>query len=70
MVSPNGPRIGQRVRRTVPHWAFPVGQLGTIDVVNANGRDFWVATDEGGFCGWTSFDQWTVVAIDDHVSAP
>jgi len=35
--------------------------LGTIDVVHDNGHDFWVATDEGGFCGWTNFDQWAPV---------
>jgi len=56
------PKLGQRVRRTAPHWRIPTGQLGMIDVVHENGRDFWVATDEGGFNGWTSFDQWTPVA--------
>ena len=58
------PRLGQRVRRTVPHSAFAVGMLGTIDVVHDNGHDFWVATDEGGFCGWTDFEQWVPVTQD------
>ena len=53
------PAVGQRVRRIHPHWGFPVGQLGTIDVVHENGRVFWVATDEGGCNGWTSYEQWT-----------
>jgi len=35
---------------------------GTIDVVDKNGHDFWVATDEGGFCGWTTFDQWAPIS--------
>jgi len=56
------PTISQRVRRSAPHAKIAVGMLGTIDVVHDNGRDFWVATDEGGFCGWTSFDQWQPVA--------
>jgi hypothetical protein len=55
------PRVGQRVRRTVPHDKFPSGMLGTIDVVHDNDRDFWVATDEGGFNGWTSYAQWAPV---------
>ena len=55
------PCIGQRVRRTVPHVRIPIGMLGTIDVVHDNDRDFWVATDEGGFCGWTNFEQWMPV---------
>lgn len=55
------PAIGQRVRRVAPHRDIPAGQLGTIDVVNDNGKDFWVATDEGGFCGWTSFAQWAPI---------
>ena len=50
--------VGQRVHRTVPHRAIPIGALGTIDAVHANGQDFWVATDEGGFNGWTSFASW------------
>jgi len=52
------PRIGQRVRRTAPHTKFPIGMLGTIDVVHEDGHDFWVCTDEGGFNGWTSYEQW------------
>jgi hypothetical protein len=52
------PRLGQRVRRTAPHRAFPIGMLGTIDVVHENGQDFWVMTDEGGCNGWTSFASW------------
>lgn len=52
------PAVGQRVRRTAPHKRIPEGMLGTIDIVHDNGCDFWVATDEGGFCGWTTFDQW------------
>lgn len=54
-------RIGQRVRRMAPHEKIPIGSLGTIDGVHENDHDFWVATDEGGFCGWTSYDQWTPV---------
>ena len=53
------PRIGQRVRRTAPHSRIQNGMLGTIDVIHDNGCDFWVVTDEGGFCGWTTFEQWT-----------
>ena len=53
--------VGQRVRRTAPHKLIPIGMLGTIDVVHKDGHEFWVATDEGGFCGWTNFDQWTLV---------
>jgi len=52
------------VRRTAPHKQISIGMLGTIDVVHDNGREFWVATDEGGFCGWTTFDAWTPVAKD------
>lgn len=55
------PTVGQRVRRLTAHWGFPVGQLGTIDVVHENGCDFWVATDAGGFNGWTSYAQWEPV---------
>ena len=58
------PRVGQRVRRTAPHKQISIGMLGTIDVVHDNGREFWVATDEGGFCGRTTFDTWTPVAKD------
>jgi hypothetical protein len=58
------PRVGQRVRRTVPHVRIPVGMLGTIDVVHDNGRDFWVVTDEGGFCGWSTFERWTPVGVE------
>lgn len=58
--------LGQRVRRTAQHPRIPIGMLGTIDVVHANGRDFWVATDGmpgcgPGFCGWTSFESWEPV---------
>lgn len=56
------PTIGQRVRRAAPHRSIPAGMHGTIDVVHENGKDFWVVTDEGGFCGWTNFDQWTPVS--------
>lgn len=56
------PRVGQRVRRTVPHAKFAIGMLGTIDVVHKDGIDLWVTTDEGGFNGWTSYDQWEPVA--------
>ena len=52
------PRLGQRVRRTAPHPKFPIGMLGTIDVVHEDGQNFWVVTDEGGFNGWTSFNAW------------
>lgn len=52
------PKIGQRVRRTSPHPRIPLGLTGTIDVVHDNGSDFWVVTDDGGFNGWTSYDQW------------
>ena len=55
------PQIGQRVRRTASHKRFPIGMLGTIDVVSKDGASFWVCTDEGGFNGWTSFDQWAPV---------
>ena len=58
------PCIGQRVRRIAEHWGIPIGMLGTIDVVHDNGHDFWVATHEGGFCGWTSFDQWAHTAAE------
>ena len=58
------PRIGQRVRRTAPHKLIPDGMLGTIDVVHEDGVDFWVVTDEGGFCGWTSFDQWVPIVAE------
>ena len=40
---------------------------GTIDVVHDDGRSFWVCTDEGGFCGWTSFDQWVPIAAEARV---
>ncbi len=53
--------IGQRVRSLAPHLKIPAGTLGTIDVVHENDHDFWVVTDEYGFCGWTSFDQWAPV---------
>lgn len=56
------PRLGQRVRRTAAHKRIPIGILGTIDVVHDDGTNFWVCTDEGGFCGWTNFDQWAPVA--------
>lgn len=56
------PCVGQRVRRTAPHAKIAVGMLGTIDVVHEDGRSFWVCTDEGGFNGWTSFDQWAHAA--------
>ena len=56
--------VGQRVRRATSHRLIPIGMLGTIDVVHDNGHDFWVATDEGGFCGWTNFDQWAPVTGD------
>ena len=52
------PQLGQRVRRTAQHKRIPIGMLGTIDVVHKDGHDFWVCTDEGGFCGWTNFDAW------------
>ena len=58
------PRVGQRVRRTAPHKRFPTGIFGTIDVVHANGIDFWVATDEGGCCGWTTFEQWVPIVVE------
>lgn len=58
------PRLGQRVRRVAAHWGIPPGQLGTIDVVHDNGRDFWVAPDEGGFNGWTSYEHWTPIGKD------
>lgn len=58
------PCLGRRVRRTAPHPTIAIGVTGTIDIVHANGRDFWVATDEGGFCGWTSYDQWMPLAED------
>ena len=61
------PRLGQRVRRTVRHVRIPIGTLGTIDVVHDNGEDFWVTTDEGGFCGWTTFQQW--VSVEDGAHA-
>jgi len=56
------PTLGLRVRRTAPHKEIPLGMEGTIDVVDKNGHDFWVATDEGGFCGWTTFDQWAPIS--------
>lgn len=59
------PRIGQRVRRTAPHKQIPIRRLGTIDVVNNDGANFWVCTDEGGFCGWTNLDQWMVTEESD-----
>lgn len=52
------PVDGQCVRRLTPHPWVPVGQLGTIVVVHENGRDFWVFVDDGGFTGWTDYDQW------------
>jgi hypothetical protein len=52
------PIVGLHVRRTTAHPAFPIGMLGTIDVVHENGEDFWVVTDAGGFNGWTSFASW------------
>lgn len=55
------PQIGQRVRRTAPHKQISTGMLGTIDVVHDNGTDFWVVTDEGGFNGWTHYDQWSPI---------
>ncbi len=64
------PRIGQRVRRIAPHWGIPAGQLGTIDVVHENKHDFWVATDEGGFNGWTTFDAWTPIAASTGDKEP
>jgi len=59
-------RVGQRVRRTATHPKFPIGMLGTIDVVHEDGCNFWVLTDEGGFCGWTTYEQWTPVGTEDH----
>lgn len=56
------PRVGLRVRRTAAHKRIAIGMLGTIDVVHKDGDDFWVATDEGGFCGWSTFEQWTPAA--------
>ena len=55
------PRVGLRVRRTAAHKRIAIGMLGTIDVVHKDGDDFWVATDEGGFSGWTNFAQWDPV---------
>lgn len=46
------------------HPRIPLGMTGTIDVVHANDRDFWVVTDDGGFCGWTSYEKWTPVEMD------
>jgi hypothetical protein len=60
-VIPTDARLGLRVRRTAPHREISIGMLGTIDVVHENGRDFWVATDEGGFNGWTDFASWQPV---------
>ena len=59
------PYVGQRVKRLAEHWGFSAGQLGTIDVVHENGSDFWVATDAGGFNGWTSYAQWQPVAEEE-----
>ena len=55
------PRVGLRLRRTVQRKQFSIGMLSTIDVVHKDRRDFWVATDEGGFCGWTNFEQWAPI---------
>lgn len=53
------PRIGMRVRFVkMDHPDVRPGTLGTIDVVHENGSDFWVATECGGFYGWTSFRSW------------
>ena len=49
------------MRRTASHKLISIGMLGTIDVVHTDGTNFWVVTDEGGFCGWTTFDEWTCV---------
>ena len=62
---PVTPQLGQRVKRTAPHRAIPLGMLGTIDVVNENGADFWVLTDEGGFNGWTDFGSWEAVTTGE-----
>lgn len=56
------PRVGQRVSRTASHRQIPIGMRGVIDVVHEDGQNFWVATDEGGFCGWTSYESWAPVA--------
>ena len=55
------PRVGLRVRRTAPHKEIPIGMLGTIDVTHADGVNFWVCTDGGGFHGWATFAEWTPV---------
>lgn len=53
------PELGMRVRYLRgDHKSVPQGMTGTIDVVNKNGVDFWVATDSGGFYGWTSLKSW------------
>jgi hypothetical protein len=50
------PSIGMRVRRITAHREIAIGTLGTIDVVHKDGKDFWVADDTGGFCGWCCFE--------------
>lgn len=53
------PSLGMRVRRKTKHDRIAIGTGGRIDVVNDDGVSFWVATDCGGFNGWTSFDAWS-----------
>ena len=56
------PKIGMRVEFTrTDHKSVPPGRCGVIDVVDGNGIDFWVATDCGGFYGWTSFASWKLL---------
>lgn len=53
----SAPRLGQRVRFTrSDHPDVPPGRGGFIDHVM--GDKFFVATDCGGFFGWTSFASW------------
>jgi hypothetical protein len=57
------PSLGLRVRfLRADHDRVPLGMTGTIDVVHEDGEDFWVATDCGGFFGWTSFRSWEPLA--------
>jgi len=53
------PAVGMRVRfLRDDHKFVERGREGTIDVVHTDGESFWVATDCGGFYGWTALDSW------------
>jgi hypothetical protein len=49
-----------RVRRIAPHPQIAIGTMATIDIVYGDGIHFQVITDDGGFNGWSSFEQWAL----------